>query len=295
MSAAPTDASSGDLAFALLQRLLPTRALSTCVSRLTRIRHRGFKNTLIQLFLKSYQVNLAEAESPDATAYVSFNAFFTRALRVGARPLPADRSALVSPCDGTVSQYGGIRTDGRIFQAKGHDYSAAELLGAADLAAAFEGGDFCTIYLAPHNYHRLHMPMAGTLREWLYIPGRLFSVNPATTRALPRLFARNERVAAIFDTEHGPLAMVLVGALFVGSIETVWAGQISPPHRRRCGVIRQRPTTPIHLQRAEEMGRFNMGSTIVMLTAPGACDWLGEALSPGTPLQMGQPLGHCRA
>jgi len=285
----PTDARLGDLAFALLQRMLPTRWLSLQVYRVTQNRTPWIKNLLLRLFLSRFKVDLNEAVEPDPYAYESFNAFFTRALKPDARPLQGAADTLISPADGAISQFGPIR-GGRIFQAKGHDYSAAELLGDAALADAFLNGDFCTIYLAPHNYHRLHMPLSGRLREWRYLPGRLFSVNPATARAMPGLFARNERVVTVFDTEFGPMAMVLVGALFVGSVDTVWAGRITPPHLRG-GLFRYGPQSPVELARGAEMGRFNMGSTVILLTPPGAVRWHGR-LRPTQPLRMGEMLGR---
>lgn len=286
--ATATDASTGDRLFSLLQLILPTRFLSWCIYKLTRIEHAGFKNAFIRVFMNRFRISLAEAEFEAPASYRSFNEFFTRALKPGARPLVEDASVLLSPVDGAVSQLGPIDGD-RIFQAKGHHYTAAELLGGDDLAKPFIGGEFCTIYLAPNNYHRIHMPLTGTLREWVYVPGRLFSVNPATARAMPKVFARNERVAAIFDTELGPFAMVLVGAFFVGSIETVWAGMISPPHRRS-PLARYQPVHPPRLERGAEMGRFNMGSTVILLAPAGTLQW-NPALGPARPLRMGQALG----
>lgn len=285
-------ATPGDRAFSLLQRVLPTRWLSWLIFKLTRIEHRGIKNAFIVLFMRRFHISLAEAELERPDAFTSFNDFFTRALKPGARPLDPDPQVLLSPVDGAVSQLGPIDGE-RIFQAKGHHYSVAELLGDAGLARPFLGGSFCTIYLAPNNYHRIHMPLAGRLREWVYVPGRLFSVNPSTARAMPRLFARNERVAAIFDTQIGPFAMVLVGAFFVGSIETVWAGRITPPHRRST-LARYQPVHPPMLDRGAEMGRFNMGSTVILLAAPGALSW-NPVLGPESPLRMGQPLGRLAA
>ncbi len=272
----------------MLQRVLPTRLLSWMIYKITRIEQPAFKNAFIRVFMARFGISLSEAEIEQVERFACFNDFFTRALKPQARPLHADPQVLLSPVDGAVSQFGEIR-NGRIFQAKGHDYSAAELLGGADLAAPFDGGEFCTIYLAPNNYHRLHMPLAGTLREWVYVPGRLFSVNPATVRAMPGLFARNERVAAIFDTELGPFAMVLVGAFFVGSIETVWAGRITPPHKRG-SLERYQPIAPVALGRGDEMGRFNMGSTVILLAPRGRLQWAAD-LAPAQPLVMGQKLG----
>lgn len=283
-----TDASLGDRLFTLLQLTLPTRFLSWCIFKITRIEQTGFKNAFIRVFMDRFGISLDEAQLQRPEDFRSFNDFFTRALKPGERPLVEDPRVLLSPVDGAISQLGPIDGE-RIFQAKGHHYTAAELLGGRDLAAPFDGGEFCTIYLAPNNYHRLHMPLAGTLREWVYVPGRLFSVNPATARALPGVFARNERVAAIFDTELGPFAMVLVGAFFVGSIETVWAGLISPPHRRS-PVMRFKPSQPVNLERGAEMGRFNMGSTVILLAPKGSLQW-DTALRPAQPVRMGQSIG----
>lgn len=279
----------GDRAFALLQLCLPTRLISWLVFKLTRIEAVWFKNASIRAFMAAFSITLDEAEHERIEDYRHFNAFFTRALKPGARTVHPDPQTLVSPVDGTVSQLGKINGE-RIFQAKGHDYSASELLGDAALARGFVGGNYCTIYLAPYNYHRIHMPATGKLGEWLLVPGRLFSVNPATVRALPRVFARNERVVTLFDTAFGPMALVLVGALNVGSMETVWAGQITPPHRRS-GIVRWKPKTPTLLARGDEMGRFNMGSTVILLTPPGAANW-DASVGPGNTLRMGQRIGR---
>ncbi|MGH8460895.1 MAG: archaetidylserine decarboxylase [Stenotrophobium sp.] len=283
-------ARAGDRLFAAVQRILPTRLLSWLMFKLTRIETVWFKNVFIRIFMRQFKISLAEAAIGHVEGFRSFNDFFTRALKPGARAV-APEPAFVCPVDGTISQLGPI-LDGRIFQAKGHDYSAVELFGGDALTAQeFADGEFCTIYLAPYNYHRIHMPADARLRHWRYVPGRLFSVNPATARAMPGLFARNERVIAMFDTDKGPLAMVLVGALFVGSIETVWAGQISPPHKRSSEGGNFVAPSPVALARGEEMGRFNMGSTVILLTAPGMVRWDGIAL-PGTTVRMGQALGR---
>ena len=283
-------ASGPDRLFALLQLCLPTRWLSALIHRIANIRHTAIKNALIRLFLRGYTVDLREAEYLVPENYASFNHFFTRALRTGARPLPEAGDAFVSPVDGTVSQVGRIR-DGRIFQAKGHEYSALELLGGDEEAARrFTDGLFCTIYLAPHNYHRIHMPIGGRLEKWSYVPGRLFSVNAATARAMPRLFARNERLNALFQTDAGGIAVTMVGALFVGSLETVWAGCVSPPHVRG-EPQRYETMNPVMLARGEELGRFNMGSTVILLAEAGALEWSAE-LTPGKVVRMGQSIGR---
>lgn len=277
-----------DHCFAWLQYLLPKQLLSRAVYHLMRSRAPGLKNLLIRQFLKGYAVDMAEAEESDPFSYRSFNAFFTRALRTGVRPLP-QTAAVVSPVDGTVSQAGKIHGQS-LLQAKGRDYSVLELLGGDTARAArYAGGQFACIYLAPHNYHRIHMPLTGTVDKTLYVPGALFSVNAATARAVPRLFARNERVVCEFTTEAGHVALVMVGALFVGSIETVWAGEINPPPRRR------NPQTVIQgvgqtLARGAEMGRFNMGSTVIVLFEPGRVV-LHSSLQPGSTVRMGQVIG----
>lgn len=284
-----SDASLGDRAFALIQQCLPTRALSSGMHALTRIEAVWFKNAFIQFFMRLFpSISLDEAVVQQPTQFKSFNEFFTRALKPGARTVDTAAPAFVSPVDGTVSQFGDL-TDGELIQAKGHRYSAQTLLaGRADWAAEFAGGQFITIYLAPYNYHRIHMPLKGTLREWAYVPGRLFSVNHATARALPGVFARNERVVAIFDTELGPMAMVLVGALFVGSMETVWAGEISPPHVRSDVATSYVQPQAITLEKGMEMGRFNMGSTVILLT-PKKLGWVNQ-LAAKLPLRMGERI-----
>lgn len=288
MSAPHADATLPEKAFVWLQRLLPTLALSSLIHRIAAIRHPATKNWLIKRFLKHFPVDLSEAIWDKPENYDSFNAFFTRPLKPGARTLDADPMTLVSPADGRISQLGRIE-NGQIFQAKGHVYSAADLLGSEEAAAPFDGGGFCTIYLAPHNYHRVHMPATGILKSWSYVPGQLFSVNDATARLLPGLFTRNERVCARFDTVYGPLAVVLVGALLVGGIETVWSGPVTPPHGGEANDYEPMNTTK--LTRGDELGRFNMGSTVILLSAPGKIRWSDE-LDAGEAVRMGQALGR---
>lgn len=286
------EASFGDRLFVKLVSLLPTRLLSTLVYRIARIHHPGFKNWLIRIFIGRFkEVNLEEAEFSRIENYDSFNHFFTRALKAEARSIDPSPRALVSPVDGTVAQFGEIRA-GQLMQAKGHDYSLMHLLkGDHETAERFSNGSFCTIYLAPYNYHRIHMPLTGNLRHWSYVPGRLFSVNAATARALPNLFTRNERICAIFDTDVGPFGMVLVGALFVGSMETVWAGQVTPPHLRHgTGEVYQ-PMNPVTLGKGMEMGRFNMGSTVILLAPPDTVGWNAN-LSTGMMVQVGESIGR---
>ena len=282
------DARPKDRAFALLQWLLPTRLLSLGMYAFTRVRWAPFKIAFIRLFMRGFRISLDEAEVQDPAQFADFNAFFTRALKPDARPL--EGSGLVSPVDGTLSQYGPLTND-RLIQAKGHDYRCEALLSDGAWAAEVRGGEFATIYLAPYNYHRIHMPLAGQLRAWRYLPGRLFSVNAATARAMPNLFARNERLVAMFDSERGPFAMVLVGALFVGGLETVWTGPVTPPHRRGAPGPIIPALHPLLLARGQEMGRFNMGSTVILVGAPGVLQ-LDPSLVPGRVLRMGQALNR---
>lgn len=275
--------------FIWLQYLLPHRLLSRLALWAARWRFGPWKNLLIGMAVKRFRVDMAEAAEPDPRAYASFNAFFTRALKPAARVPDPDPAALLCPADGAVSQAGVVR-DGRIFQAKGFDYSAAELLADLDEARAFDGGLFATIYLSPRDYHRVHMPLAGTLRRTLHVPGRLFSVNTATAAAVPRLFARNERLVCLFDTEVGPLAMVMVGALLVSGVETVWDGVVIPPYADRVQARDRADQPPIQLDRFAEMARFNYGSTVVMLLPPGVVA-LDAALVAGAPVRVGQRIG----
>ena len=271
----------------LPQYLLPQQALTTLMGRLAGARGGAATTAAIRWFVRRYGVDMAEAAEPDVARYASFNEFFTRALRPGARAL-ADADWLC-PVDGAISQFGAIERD-QIFQAKGHAYSTTALLGGdARLAAEFEHGQFATLYLSPRDYHRIHMPCAGRLRAMVHVPGDLFSVNPVTARGVPGLFARNERVVCEFDTARGPLALVLVGATIVGSMATTWHGVVNPP---RPGRIRRwsYDEPRIELQRGEEMGRFLLGSTVVLLWPRGtlrfAPDW-----APGGAVRMGQALG----
>jgi phosphatidylserine decarboxylase len=272
------------------QYALPHHLLSRAMGRLTHCQKPFVKDFLIQSIAKTYRINVTEAEQPDPKAYACFNDFFTRPLKADARPIARAADAVVSPADGFLSQAGLIEA-GRIIQAKGMDYSVETLLGGdAARAAPFMGGTFATIYLSPRDYHRLHMPLAGTLREMVHVPGRLFSVNDATARGVPNLFARNERVAAIFDTEAGPMALILVGAIFVASIETVWHGEVTPPTARQIRTWTY-PEANIQLGRGSEMGRFNMGSTIIVLFGPDAVSWQ-PPLQPGQIMRMGEAIGQ---
>jgi phosphatidylserine decarboxylase len=270
----------------LLQYALPHRFLSRIVYHATRWTWRPWKNFLISRIVRRYAVDMAEAIEPDPFAYSHFNAFFTRALHSHARPAPADPDAIACPADGYVSQVGAIE-DGRICQAKGQTFSVAELLADADAAETWRDGHFVTIYLSPRDYHRVHMPLTGTLQRTTHVPGRIFSVAPFTVAAIPRLFARNERLVCHFRGEHGPFVVVLVGAMLVSSIETVWDGLVIPPYARRI-THRDRGGANIQLARGEQMGRFNMGSTVIVLAGAGA---QMQALRPEQCIVVGDRLG----
>jgi len=275
--------------FVWLQYVLPQHALSRLVLRATRVRAAGFKNRLIAGFLKLYNVEMGDAVQSDPLAYGSFNEFFTRALKPEKRPLAAQADAILCPVDGTVSEAGRIDAD-LLLQAKGRRYSLSDLLAAQSWADNFVGGSFATIYLAPFNYHRIHIPLQGRLLNTVFVPGRLFSVNSVTAQYVPRLFARNERVLTHFDTAHGEFALVLVGALNVGSIATVWAGDIAPAPRRDVTVL---PPQSRVLERGAELGRFNMGSTVILLFQAGRAQWSPEVKS-GLTVRLGQSLGTLR-
>jgi phosphatidylserine decarboxylase len=279
-------------AFIALQYVLPQHLLSRLVYHLTRSRTPWLKNALIGWFTRSYRPDMSEYLLTEPLAYPSFNAFFTRALRPGARPLPPDSYVIACPVDGVVSMAGSIEQD-RLLQAKGQYYTLAELLAeSTDSGALFEAGWFATLYLAPFNYHRIHMPMDGVLRGAWHVPGSLFSVNAATAARVPRLFARNERVVCLFDGPYGPFALVLVGALFVGSISTVWHGQITP---RRAGGPSLLPEVPRQLlARGEEFARFNMGSTVIVLLPAQLGRW-EQNLRTDTAVRVGQSIGRLAA
>lgn len=279
-----------DYLFVGLQYLLPHHLLSAVMYRITRSEVRWFKNLLIRKVIRLYGVDMDEAMEPNPTAYASFNHFFTRALLPNARPLDPNPDAILCPADGALSQAGPIE-NGRIFQAKGHDYSLLELLGGdREWSERFAGGSYATIYLSPRDYHRVHMPVTGALKRMLHVPGRLFSVNPVTTRLVPCLFARNERVVSLFETEQGPVAVILVGAIFVSSMDTVWAGSITPGRRDRVRSWDYEGEQAVELDRGAEMGRFNMGSTVVLLFGKDRAGWSGD-LAPGGHLRMGQRIG----
>lgn len=277
------------------QYCLPKHALSRLTGKLAAAEAGSVTTYAIEKFIKRYGVDMSEALYPSPAHYKSFNAFFTRLLKPGIRPVVEDPMVLALPVDGTVSQLGPIQ-QGRIIQAKGHDYSARELLGGYDdLVAPFAGGDFATIYLAPSDYHRIHMPLDATLESMVFVPGDLFSVNPLTARHVPNLFARNERVVATFRTAHGPLAMVLVGATVVASIETIWAGSIAPSGSQQVTRWDYAGEQAISLKKAEEMGLFKLGSTVVCLFGPGMLEQFEPQLQSGTVTRMGAPFARLKA
>ncbi len=281
-----------DRLITLPQYVAPHHALSQLAGRIARIRHPGVRNFLIKSFLAFYDVDLNEAERTSISDYTSFNDFFTRALQAHVRPLASDPAALVSPADGTISQLGTLDGD-RLLQAKGRDYSLAALLALDTPAAApYVGGNFLTVYLAPHNYHRVHAPFGGRITAIRYVPGQLFSVNQRTARCVDRLFARNERVVVEFDTEHGPIAVILVGAMLVASMELTLCDLSAATRAVANGSARYAiPASGDfgRLERGEELGRFNMGSTVIIVGAAQRWQWLPE-LRAGTRLQMGQAL-----
>ncbi|WP_226911373.1 archaetidylserine decarboxylase [Gallaecimonas mangrovi] len=266
-----------------LQYLIPQHGLSRLTGALASARAGWLTRAFIRFFINRYKVDMSEAKLESPEDFDTFNAFFTRELKPGLRPLAS--SDLILPVDGTVSQLGPV-TAGRIIQAKGHDYSCDALVGVPELAAPYQSGSFATIYLAPRDYHRIHMPVKGTLTDMIYVPGDLFSVNPLTAENVPGLFARNERVVTLWDTEVGPMALVLVGATIVASIETVWAGTVTPPTGKEVRHWDYRHLKPITLEKGEEMGRFKLGSTVVLLFAENAVQYT-EELAPGVVTRLG--------
>jgi len=272
----------------LPQYLLPKEALTTLAGRIASAQNGRFTPRVIRWFAKRYDVDMAEALNPDLASYASFNDFFTRALRAGARPI-ADAD-FVCPVDGAISQCGSIEHD-QIFQAKGHKYSTTALVGGdAKLAARFDHGSFATLYLSPRDYHRIHMPCDARLMRMIYVPGALFSVNPTTARGVPGLFARNERVVCVFESAFGPFVLVLVGATIVGSMATVWHGVVNPP---RTGSVREwsYADQDVVLKKGEEMGRFLLGSTVVMLFPKGMLEFNPEWVAERA-IRMGEAMGH---
>ena len=278
-----------------LQYWIPQHGLTRLVGKLASAKAGGLTTAIIRWFIKQYNVNMDEALHADPAHFKTFNEFFVRELKPGMRPIAEGETVISHPADACVSQFGPI-TDGKLIQAKNHDYTAQELLGGnADLAAEFAEGEFATLYLSPRDYHRVHMPCDGTLRQMIYVPGDLFSVNPLTAENVPNLFARNERVVCIFDTEFGPMAQVLVGATIVGSIELIWAGTVTPP-RGNTVYTWDYPAEgdkSVVLKKGEEMGRFKLGSTVINLFAKDSIRF-DDSMQNNAPTVMGTPYAHQR-
>lgn len=271
----------------LPQYLFPQHAVSIAAGKLAESRTVWFKNWFIRKFAKAYNIDMSIAVEPELTNYACFNDFFTRAIRPETRPIDDDDNSFCSPVDGAMSQFGPIE-NGKIIQAKNHHYSALEILGGnQEYADIFANGEFCTIYLAPKDYHRIHMPCNGRLTSMSHIPGKLFSVNPLTANNVPNLFARNERVVSYFDTEFGKMALVAVGATIVGSIETVWAGTVTPPTVKSV-TSWDYSDNRRDFAKGEEMGRFKLGSTVVLLMEKA--NWQWKTMQPGDDLLLGEKL-----
>ena len=279
-----------DKLFVLSQYITPQLGVSNLAGRLAdNDRSPALKNRVIKWFIGRYGVDMSEAAEPNPEAYATFNDFFTRELKPGIRPLADGEKTLVSPVDGAISQLGQVTGD-RVFQAKGQSFSLSELLGGEEATTApFADGEFSTIYLSPKDYHRIHMPMAGTLRQMIHVPGKLFSVNPVTAENVPNLFARNERVVCIFDTASGPMALVLVGAMIVGSVETRWAGVVVPGSRQVTSTLYEGEQA-ITFDKGEEMGRFRLGSTVIMVMPKGSVSWNSDQVA-GKTVRMGEAFG----
>jgi phosphatidylserine decarboxylase len=276
-----------DRSAVLPQYILPKQALTLLAGKIAGAQAGHLTTRLITWFVARYNVNMAEAANSDIASYQSFNEFFTRPLRDGARPLA--KADFISPVDGAISQFGAIERD-QIFQAKGHHYSTTALVGGdAELAAKFQDGSFATLYLSPKDYHRIHMPCDGKLTRMIYVPGELFSVNPTTARGVPGLFARNERVVCVFDSKNGPFVLTLVGATIVGSMATVWHGIVNPPRTREVREW-QYKDKPVMLKKGDEMGRFLLGSTVVMLFPKNALTF-NPNWSPAGAIRMGETMG----
>ena len=278
-----------DKFFILFQNIVPQHLLSRCTGFLAELRHPVWlKNGLIRQFIQAFAVDMSEAAEPDYTRYACFNEFFTRPLLEGARPLA--KADILCPADGAISQLGAI-SSGMLFQAKGHQFSTEDLLGGDKVRAAqFNGGQFATVYLSPKDYHRVHMPVAGRLTATRYIPGQLFSVNGVTAENVDRLFARNERLVCYFETEFGPMAMILVGAMVVAGIEAVWSGRVAPPSKGPVSVDYVHLPAPVELAQGDEMGRFMLGSTVILLFPRDVMSF-GEHYEAGTLTRMGESLG----
>ncbi|RDL43002.1 phosphatidylserine decarboxylase [Marinomonas piezotolerans] len=278
-----------DQLFAFAQHITPQKALSRFVGRIAECENTWVKNTFIEQFIKKYNVDMSEAVNEDALSYRNFNDFFTRAIKPELRPIADDPKTIACPADGAVSQLGDIEY-GTLYQAKNHTYSLTELLGGdAELSTQFLGGKFATVYLSPRDYHRVHMPLSGKLIKTIHVPGKLFSVNKVTAEQIPNVFARNERTVCLFETEAGPMAVILVGAMIVASIETVWTGQVTP-FSKQVQTWDYAKLANIELQKGEEMGRFKLGSTAIVLFGKDAINW-DQSLQAETPTKMGMPFG----
>lgn len=277
------------------QYAMPKHLISRLVGKLAAAQAGKLTTSLIKGFIKQYGIDMSEAKYEDPAHYKTFNEFFTRPLKDGLRPIAEDKDIIAHPVDGKISQLGDV-VDDRLIQAKGHDFSLQELLGGDEnVAAPFQGGKFATIYLAPKDYHRIHMPIGGKLRKMVYVPGDLFSVNPLTAENVPNLFSRNERVVAIFDTEIGPLAMVLVGATIVASIETIWAGTVTPPAGKDVFTwdYPENGHNQLILNKGDEMGRFKLGSTVILAWGSEVADFLDGEVA-GTVTRMGTPFAKIK-
>jgi len=275
----------------LPQYFIPQHFISSLVYRITRCETPWFKNVLIKLFISVFDVDMSLANNPDPESYSSFNTFFTRELSTEARPISLDEKTILSPVDGAVSQTGDIQND-TIIQAKGKSYTLKDLLVEDELVTMFTGGTFATLYLSPKDYHRIHMPVSGQLKRMIYVPGKLFAVNSHTVRVVDSVFARNERVINIFNTDTGAMAMVMVGALNVGSMDTVWAGEITPAKKRVINDM-QYSEGDVRLQQGQEMGRFNMGSTVILLFPKDVMQWSDEMIAEKT-IIVGEGIGHVK-
>ena len=278
-----------DQLFAFAQHITPQKALSRLAGRVAECENPWVKNTFISQFVKKYQVDMSQAVNSDPLSYRNFNDFFTRAIRPELRPISDGDNTIACPADGAISQLGDIE-HGTLFQAKGHTYSLTSLLGGdASLSDQFLGGSFATVYLSPKDYHRVHMPLTGKLTKMIHVPGKLFSVNKVTAEQIPNVFARNERTVCLFETEAGPMAVILVGAMIVASIETVWAGQVTP-FNKNVVTWDYAALSDVTLKKGEEMGRFKLGSTAIVLFGKDAIAWQ-ESLKAETPTQMGMEFG----
>lgn len=277
--------------FIFFQHLVPQHLLSRAVGYLAECNQPWLKNWLIKSFIKHFNVDMSEAEDPSIHAYKNFNSFFTRALKPGIRPIDEGTASITSPADGEISEMGKIEY-GRILQAKGRGYGLTNLLGGSqERSKPFIDGSFCTIYLSPKDYHRVHMPCAGQLVDAIYIPGDLYSVNQTTADSVDNLFARNERLVCMFDTDQGPMAMVLVGAMIVAGIETSWSGQVAPLTKAPLRIFQNQADQSLTLQKGDEMGRFKLGSTVILLFPPNTIDWR-EKLSAGSSVKMGEMIAE---